>query len=103
MNRHIAVENATAVMSHYQKHVRTMEAKGRHDKEVDEDQLLGVILQEGAPGLRRRLATAHHVFADPGLADVDAELAQLPVNDGVHPNSDSPGTSCGSDREPRGK
>jgi hypothetical protein len=85
MSRHITVENATPVMSHYQKHVRTMEAKGRHGKEVDGDQLLGVILQEGAPSLRRRLATAHHVFADPGLADADAELAQLPVNAGCSP------------------
>lgn len=85
MSRHIAVENATPVMSHYQKHVKNMEAKGRHGKEVDGDQLLGVILQEGAPRLRRRLATADHVFADPGLADVDAELAQLPVNAGCTP------------------
>ena len=51
MSRHIAVENAPPVMSQHQKHIENLEAKGRHGKEVDGDQLLGVILQEGAPGL----------------------------------------------------
>jgi hypothetical protein len=40
---------------------------------------------EGAPGLRGRLAAAHHVFADTGLADVDAQLEQLTVNAGCTP------------------
>jgi hypothetical protein len=51
MSRHIAVENAPPVMSQHQKHIENLEAKGRQGKEVDGDQLLGVILQEGAPGL----------------------------------------------------
>ena len=95
---HVAVENAPPVMGQHQKHVNDLEAKGGDSKEVDRDQLLDVILQERAPGLRRRLATAHHVFADTGLADVDAELEQLPVNAGCTPTG-----SCGSDREPREK
>src|SRR5262249_13904305 len=44
-----------------------------------------VILQEGTPSLRRRLAAAHHVFADAALPDVDAEFAQLAVNAGCTP------------------
>ena len=82
---HVAVENAPAVMSQHQKHVKNLEANSGHSKEVDRDQLLGVILQERAPGLRRRLAAAHHVFADAGFADVDAELEQLTVNAGCTP------------------
>ena len=39
-----------------------------------------MILQKCAPRLRRRLAVAHHVFADAALADVDAELEQLTVD-----------------------
>ena len=74
---HIAVDNATPVMGQHQKHIENLETKGRHGKEVDGHQLLQVILQERAPGLRRRLAAAHHVLADAGLADVDAELEQL--------------------------
>jgi hypothetical protein len=34
-------------------------------------------LQEGAPGLRGRLAAAHHVFADAALSNVDTEFEQL--------------------------
>jgi hypothetical protein len=68
---HIAVQNAPPVMSQHQKPIENQETYGRHSEEVDREQLLGVILQERAPGLRRRLATAHHVFADAGLADVD--------------------------------
>ena len=51
---HIEVENAPAVMSQHQKHVKNLETNGGHSEEVDRDQLLGVILQERAPGLRRR-------------------------------------------------
>ena len=47
----------------------------------DGDQLLSMILQDCAPSLRRRrFAAAHHVFADAGLTDVDAELEQLTVD-----------------------
>src|SRR5215813_941095 len=82
---HIAVDNATAVVGRHQKHVKNLEANGRHSKEVDGHQLLQVILQEGAPSLRRRFAAAHHVFAYAGLADVDTELEQLTVNPGCAP------------------
>ena len=78
MGGHIAMDNATSVMGQYQKHVKNLETNSRHSEEVDGDQLLGVILQKGAPGLRWRLAAAHHLFADAGLADVYAELEQLP-------------------------
>ena len=54
-------------------------------KKSMETSCLSVILQERAPGLRRRLAAAHHVFADAGLADVDAELEQLTVDAGCTP------------------
>src|ERR1700731_3327552 len=55
---HIEVENAPAVMSQHQKHVKHLEANSRHGKEIDGDQLLEGVVQEGAPGLRRRLAAA---------------------------------------------
>src|SRR5436853_7528817 len=44
-----------------------------------------MILQKGAPGLRRRLAAAHHVFADAALPDFDAEFEQLAVDAGCTP------------------
>lgn len=46
---------------------------------------MGVILQECALGLRRRLATAHHIFAYAALPDVDADFKQLTVDAGCTP------------------
>ncbi|MCU1316018.1 MAG: hypothetical protein JWN63_1340 [Candidatus Acidoferrum typicum] len=43
-------------------------------------QLLGMIHQECAPGLRRRFAAARHVFAHAALTDVDAEFEQFAVD-----------------------
>jgi hypothetical protein len=51
---HIEVQDATSVMGQHQKHVEYLEADRRHREEVNRNQLLGVILQECAPGLRRR-------------------------------------------------
>jgi len=103
MSGHVEVDNATPVMGQRQKYVEDLETQGRHGKEVDGHQLLQVILQEGAPSLRRRFAAAHHVFADAGLADVDAEFEQLTVDAGCTPTGILSGTSFGSDLGPRGK
>src|SRR5271169_3104379 len=72
-------------MRQYQKHVKHLETDGGHSKEVDGDHLREVVLQESAPGLRRRLAAAHHVFAHTGLTDVDAEFEQFTVDAGCTP------------------
>jgi hypothetical protein len=72
-------------MGQDQKHVKDLEADRGHREEVDGDQLLGMILQKGAPGLRRRLAVAHYAFAHAVLPDVDAEFEQFPVDAGCTP------------------
>src|SRR5271165_7583700 len=82
---HIEVQNATPVVSQYQKHVKNLETDGGHREEVDGDHLLEVVLQESAPGLRRRLAAAHPVFAHTALTDVDAEFEQFTVDAGRTP------------------
>src|SRR5207247_10155900 len=48
-------------MSQHQKYVKDLEPDGGHGEEVDRDQLLGMVLQEGAPSLRRRFAAAQHI------------------------------------------
>ena len=80
------MNNTTTFMGQYQKHVKDLETEGGHGKEVDGDQLRDVILQKGAPGLRGRLAAAHHVFAHAALSDIDTKLEQLPVDAGCTPN-----------------
>ena len=77
---HIEVQDATPVMGQNQKYVKDLEPDGGHGEEVDRDQLLGMVLQEGAPSLRRRFAAAHHIFADTALSDVDAEFEKFAVD-----------------------
>ena len=69
----IEVQNAPSVMGQHQKQVKNLEANRGHGEEIDGDQLLDMILEEGAPSLRGRFMAAHHVFADAALSDVDAE------------------------------
>jgi len=82
-------------MGQNQKYVKDLEPDGGHGEEVDRDQLLGMVLQEGAPSLRRRFAAAHHIFAHTALPDVDAQFEQSPWMRGAA-NRESPGTSCES-------
>src|SRR5215471_3756075 len=74
------MQNAPTVMGQHQEDIQDLEPDRRHRKEVDGNQGLQVIVEEGPPGLGRRLAAAHQVLAHTGLADVDAELEQLAVN-----------------------
>src|SRR5271169_706416 len=76
---HRPVQNATPVMGQHQKHVKYLETDGGHREEVDGDHLGEVVLRESAPGLRRWLVAAHHVFAHTALTDVDAEFEQFTV------------------------
>jgi hypothetical protein len=46
-----------------------------------------MIVKKSLPGLRRWLAVTHHVLADCGLGDVDAELERLAVDPGSAPQS----------------
>ena len=48
--------------------------RGRDHEEIDRYDLADVIPQEGAPGLRGRLAPAPHIFRDGGLTNVDPEF-----------------------------
>jgi hypothetical protein len=47
---------------------------GRHDEEVRGSDLMEVILQKRAPGLRRRRAAADHVLRDRRLTDVKTQF-----------------------------
>ena len=76
----VEVDDTTPVVRQHEKDVEHLEADGRHREEVHRDHGLDVILEEGPPGLRRRLAVARHVLADAGLANVDAQFEQFAVN-----------------------
>jgi hypothetical protein len=53
-------------------------------------QLLGVNLEECAPGLRRGFAGAHHVFADTALTDIGAEFEEFAMDAGCTPRGIRP-------------
>ena len=72
-------------MGQYQKDVKDLEADRGHGEKVDGGQLLEVIVQECAPGLRGRPRGAHHVLANAALTDVEAEFEQLTVDAGCTP------------------
>jgi len=82
MSGHMEVQDATSVMGQPQKQVEYLEADRRHREEVDRNQLLCVILQECAPGLRWGFARGQHIVADPALSDVDAEFEKFAVDAG---------------------
>ena len=76
----IEMQNATPVMGQHQEHVKNLETDRGHGEEIDGDQLLGMILQEGAPSLRPGLVRADHIFADAALSDVDVEFEQFAMD-----------------------
>jgi hypothetical protein len=76
---HIEVNNAATIMGQYQKHLKNVETDYGNSEEIDGDELRDVVLQEGAPSLRRRFMAAHNVLPDSSLTDVDA-FEQLAVN-----------------------
>jgi hypothetical protein len=76
----IEVKNAAAVMGQHQEHVKNLETDGGDGEEIDGDQLLGMILKQGTPSLRRRFVAAQHVLADTALSDVDAEFEQFAMD-----------------------
>ena len=51
-------------------------------KKSTETRVLEVIVEEGVPGLRRRLARAEHVLGYAGLADLDSQFQQFTMDVG---------------------
>src|ERR1019366_4887848 len=77
---HREVNGAATVMRKDDEHKQQAKRSGRNHEEIDGNQLLDVIAQEGTPRLGRRVPVPHHVLGDRCLRDFDAEFAQLAVN-----------------------
>jgi hypothetical protein len=80
MSRYVEMDDPATVVSHDQEHVQDLETDRRHGEKVNRHQGLDVILQEGSPSLGGRPAPANDVFADAGLADIDAEFEEFAVD-----------------------
>src|SRR5215831_15141772 len=58
MPRYVEMEDASAVVSQNQEHVKHLKSDGGHSEEVYRNHGLDVIIQKGPPGLRRWLSPA---------------------------------------------
>ncbi len=70
------MEHPASVMRQDQKDVKQVKGGRWNSEEVDGDQLLGVVTQEGLPGLvAAQVVAAGTVFADRRIRDAVASLA----------------------------
>jgi hypothetical protein len=74
----VEVHDAAALV--LEEHVQDAKRGCGNDKEVDGNEIMGVIPEKRTPGLRRRLSPTRHVPRHRGLCDVEAEHEQLTVN-----------------------
>ena len=56
----VEMHDLAAVMKQDHEHIKHAKRHHGHHEEVDGDQIGEVVLEEGSPGLRRRLRTARH-------------------------------------------
>lgn len=68
------MQDTPSVMSEHEKHVQNLKPDRRHGEEVDRNQTLEMIFQEGPPGLGWWFPTVSYVFAHARFADLDAQL-----------------------------
>lgn len=81
------MQHSTPVMGQNQKDKQNSKAQGRDYEEIRRNQVLHVIVEKSAPGLRGRLLPASHVLRDSGLGQFDSEFEQLAMD-----------TRCSSER-----
>jgi hypothetical protein len=85
MGGYIEMDDPPSIVSQHPKNIQDLKTNGRHVEEVDRHRGLDVILKEGPPGLRGRLALARQVLAHNRFADVDAEFEQFSMDAGRTP------------------
>lgn len=72
-----SIAHSVSSVSENEEHEEELVPNGRHDEEVDGDDLLQVVLEEGAPGRGGWLPAADHVLLDGRLRHIDPGLLQL--------------------------
>jgi hypothetical protein len=82
---HVEVDDAPAMMSEHDEDEQDPQARGGHGEEINRDEVLDMIGEEGPPGLRGRGPPRRYEPGDGAFSDVDAELQELPVDAGSTP------------------
>jgi len=80
MSGDIEMQDSASIVRQHDEHEQDSKRQGGHDEKVYGDELPKMVLQEGAPSLRGRLAATDHVLRNRALADLDAEFEQFSVD-----------------------
>ena len=75
----VEVQDASSVMEEDDDHEQDTESDRRHGEEVDGDEVLDVVTEEGLPGGTGWLPMTDHVLGHGRLGNFDAELDQLAI------------------------
>jgi hypothetical protein len=78
----VDVEDSAPMVSEDDQDEKHSQVSGRNGEEVDRDQVLDMVVQERAPGLRWRCPALRDQARDRALGHVDAELKKLPMDPG---------------------
>jgi hypothetical protein len=74
------VHDTAALVLEHEEHVQDAKRGCGNDKEVDGNEIIGVIPEKRTPGLGRRLSPTPHVARHCGFSDLEPEHKQLTVN-----------------------
>jgi len=88
------MNNPSAVEVEHNKGVEEPKRRGGDHKHIDRRDVGQVVMQEGPPGRGGNLGTPRYPAPNRGLADLDAELEQFPMDAGRAPPTGWP-CSCG--------
>src|SRR5262245_15710997 len=76
----VEVNNAPAIVCQYHQHEEYAKCGGRNGEKVDRHYLFDMVINEGAPGLRRRLLAFGHQTRDGSFRNFDSKLEQFAVD-----------------------
>jgi hypothetical protein len=82
----LEMNNPSAVEVEHNKGVEEPKRRGGDHKHIDRRDVGQVVMQEGPPGRGGNLGTPRHPAPNRGLADLDAELEQFPMDAGAPHN-----------------
>mgnify|MGYP001819726022 CR=1 FL=1 len=69
---HVKVHDFATVMTEDYEHIEHTKRGGRNGEEIHRGQVRDMIVEEGSPGLRRRISMTGHVLRNCGLRDLNA-------------------------------
>ena len=85
MSGHLKPHQSPSTVPNDEEGEQSIKGHRRDHTQIDSRNGLGVIAKKGPPALRRRPATARHVFRDRRLSHLEAQHQQLAVNPGCTP------------------